>query len=197
MKRSLSIGLVLVPVLILALMAVDRIAVSKEEPPLKVAGVNWPLLFEKAKMVADVEVWAGKQAAEMKTRQGEFKRWVTAKREELELTERGSAQYERLKSEIEQRLWNRKSNDAFVSQQINVRRLEARFELDKKARMVIAKFANENGYNLVHALHVLEIDAKKAKNPEQISAAIASRTTLYWDERVDITDEILAILNAE
>lgn len=197
MKRSVAIVLVLVPVLLLALFAADRVAVSKETPPVKIAGVNWPRLFEEAKSILDVEVWAERQKAGVKTRRDEFKKWVTAKREELELTEPGSKQYLDLKGEIERKLWQRQSDDAFVQQQINVRRIEARYELDKRARKVIAKYANENGISLVHALHVLEIDAAQAKKPEQISAAIAARSVLYWDERVDITDAVLALLNAD
>lgn len=197
MKRSTTIGLVLVPLLLLALFAADRVAVSKETPPVRIAGVDWPKLFDQAKSMLAVERWADRQKAEVKTRRDEFKRWATAKREELELTEPGSKQYLELKGAIERRLWERQSEDAFVKQQIGIRRIEARFELDKRARKVIAKYANENGISLVHALHVLEIDAAQAKNPEQISAAIASRTTLYWDERIDITDEILTILNAD
>jgi len=198
MSRSIPTVILLVVAVAAAVVATNGVAVSQEgarTKPGDVACVNWPIIFERARTIAAANEWSEKEVMKLKTRQDEFRVWVTAKREEIELLKQGSLEYETLKDEMERRLWDRESEDAFVKRRVEARQITARLELDKRARQVIGEYAKKHGIRIVHAFHQMEIDTTRLKQPAQLAGAIASRSVLFWDERVDITEEILSILD--
>lgn len=116
------------------------------------------------------------------------------KKADLEILVRGTEKYREKREEI--------AREGFL---LEYRRKEAERTLrDSKTRMMLmiyteikneaATYALKSGYQAVMLANDAAIEARA---PEEVPALISLRTVIYWDKSLDITDEILEILNGK
>ncbi|MHC4473004.1 MAG: OmpH/Skp family outer membrane protein [Planctomycetota bacterium] len=119
---------------------------------------------------------------------------LNKKKADLEVMERGTEEYREKREEI--------AREGFL---LDYRKKESERKLrDSRTRMMLmiyteikneaATLALNKGYQAV----MLANDAAiVARAPEEVPALISLRTVIYWDKSLDITDEILEILNGK
>ncbi|MEN8149923.1 MAG: OmpH family outer membrane protein [Planctomycetota bacterium] len=113
---------------------------------------------------------------------------------ELGILLEGTAEYRKLQRELErekfQLEWDQKDQKEAVAR-AHVKGLSQIYtEIKNEAE----NFARRSGLNGVFLVNVVP---REPRNPQELQMLIASHPVLYWDKGLDLTDEILKIMNGD
>ena len=143
----------------------------------KSAQIDRELAAERQRLLAEFQ----KQADELKRMQAD-----------IDILVAGTPEYREKEREIAQAQfmleYSKKSKENEIRQKAMRKMLLVYTEIKNEA----ATYARANGLEAVFTVNKGEIEARA---PEELPALIALRPVLYWDKSLDITEEILEILN--
>ncbi|MFH1230802.1 MAG: OmpH family outer membrane protein [Planctomycetota bacterium] len=162
--------------------------------PLKIGVVNLAEVFDKYNKTQDYNKVLGKEKTKLELAIQEIEREIKKLEDELEMLEKTSDLY-REKTEQRSTLSTRreykiKNWNIFVKDKTN----EITLKLYKDIRDVIDNYAVENGYTFI-----FKSDPQLPQTPEtdDVLQQIGVRTVLYAAKSMDITGDIIKILNKE
>jgi hypothetical protein len=180
--------------------AVGADALSQESEPkpfpeTKVASVDVVRVMRDARVVREATDKSRREAAALSAKQAPFAERLKQWREELELCEPGTKDWQERDDLITKTLWTLNSERAYLEQKAGVRMMQVRVKLVTGMEKAIESYSASRGIDVVVMKNSTEIDMKTVDTPEKLLAYVSSRPVLHTSAKADITTEILDLLD--
>ena len=180
----------------MVLAGVAQAAGAQADPQAKVAIVNVALASESYAKTSDLEAQFEqlrvKFRDEISAKRDRLERGVKALREEFKP---GTAEFDQRQRELAQLEW-----ELQYFQEVEGRKLERSLaaslrQIFADIQRAVGQVAQERGYDVVLAADALPPDAPDTTNMAR--QQILLQKVLYWNPRVDLTQDVIARLNAQ
>jgi Skp family chaperone for outer membrane proteins len=175
------------------------VAAAAPDRPTRVAVVSIPRVFDEMQETKDAKVRLRQDqqrlAAESKTKVDELQKM----RAEGGNFRRGSDQYTEWRQRMMRATIQAQAWEATAKQELDWRVKNQTRDTFEKIAAAVAEYANSNQIDLVLSDHQPTLtDEDLEKNPaDKISAAIDQRRVVYASKNIDISDAIIAALDAK
>ncbi|MFH0888957.1 MAG: OmpH family outer membrane protein [Planctomycetota bacterium] len=162
--------------------------------PLKIGIVNLAEVFDKYNKTQDYNKILGKEKMKLELAIQEIEKEMKKLSEELEMLEKTSDLYREKSEQLSNLDAKRKNKIAKWNEFVKNKNNEITLKLYKDVRDVIDNYAFENGYSCI-----FKSDPQLSLTPEtdDVLQQISVRTVLYLAKSMDITGDIIKILNKE
>jgi len=163
--------------------------------PTKIAVVDARTVFSDMQETQDFKKKMDDQVRQFKADMDRRGQELNAKKSALDLIKPDSAQYQQLSKDyfaaaLEMKNWQDMSNmELEHTQKVQMKALFDKIEAGA------AELAAQRGYDLVLASQHSDIDPEKM-NIAEVQARLSQRNVLYAAPRVDLTNDLLALLDA-
>lgn len=161
-----------------------------------VAVVNVQKAFDALREKLDIEADLQTQADKVKQEDQRRQQKIGELKQDLSILASGTAAFEKKAEELERAALDRQVWLSFQQNKLNRERALRIEAIYKKMLETIGRVAASNGFKLVL---FKEPDVKFANvtKPEQISALIQVRKVLWSADELDLTEQVIAKMNAE
>jgi len=162
--------------------------------PAKIGFVNVANVFKGYRRVKEIE---SQVAADLqKVDEGLMQRFNDLKKQsgELEILLEGTAEYRKLQRELEREKflleWDQKDQKEAVRRKL----VQSMTQVYRLVRNEAENYARRSGLNAVFMVNEVQMEPR---NQQELQMLIASHPVLFWDKPLDLTDEILKVMNED
>jgi Skp family chaperone for outer membrane proteins len=160
--------------------------------PAKIAFVDVGRVFKDYAKARDIQEQVQKDLLEINKGLAGRVEELKKRRGELELLLPGTPEFRQKQRELDREAfgveWDEKDQKTALERALVKRMSHVYTEVKTEAE----NFARRNGLAAVYMVNTHEMGAR---SQEELQVLIASRPVLYWDKALDITDEVLRVMN--
>jgi len=192
MKVRLTPMLLVLAVLLTAGVFVGSAASQAVFAPAKIAFVDVGRVFKEYAKAQDIQQQVKAEIQKINQALAGRVEELKKRRGELELLLPGTPEYRQKQRELDRDAfaveWDEKDQKGTLERSMIKRMSHVYTEIRHEAE----NFARRNGLQGVYMVNTYDL---QARSQEELQVLIASRPVLYWEKGLDITDDILRVMN--
>jgi len=199
MRAVTRAGLVVVcatAVILVIVMGTTRAAGPSRTPgaSLRVGVVDIAEISQNYEKFDDVSAALKAFGEEKQKKLDELRQTAEEKEELLQMHRRGTEKYDRIREEIIMAQAQFKIQKDITDRVLNERKGRAYLDFHKALNIVVRDYAHDNGIDLV--LKTADTESQE-QDMAQTLVRLSQQEVLYFSDSIDITKDVLAILNAK
>jgi Skp family chaperone for outer membrane proteins len=196
MKTQKTIIISLVAAIVLGIMGYENLrAESKAAPgPAKIALVSVRMVFQNCKKNADYKAKMTAEQDKVIAELEKLNKEIDALQADLKTRKSGSDEYLKIMRDVAEKKAYLEGQKQYYQEQFKVKDQAWTEKMYQEVIDVVGKIAKQKGYDLVIERDEIELPAASAT---ELMLMIRTHKVLYYNEDLDITNEVLAAVDAQ
>ena len=170
---------------------------ATEKEPVPFAVLDVARLYNHADTVQAIRTWSTGRQTAIEAELTAFATKLKRRKEDLDLYREGSWKYLEVRDELLFDAMTMKDRERFRKDRLGREIHQRLTRFYKEVGVTAGDYAKANGIRIVFNINDEGFDPESLPTPQALTSTIAGRAVIWWDEELDITDEVLKKLNGE